>query len=60
MTPKQIKARELTLAFLAITSEIEVAKKCAKLSVDLVLSLYTGDTIDQDFWQEVKTEIENI
>lgn len=65
MTPKE-KAKELVRKFSnKLTSnqlnEIEDGLQCALIAVDEIFNdmSKTGCTITLDYWQEVKTEIEN-
>jgi len=37
-----------------------VAKQCANIGVNSVLDLDSGDTIDKDYWEEVKQEIKKL
>lgn len=75
MTPKE-KAQQLIYAFEAFTdrdNELEFAKQCALIAVDeLIQEAYFTDAYiksvfftdgyydKQDFWQQVKQEIENL
>jgi predicted DNA-binding ArsR family transcriptional regulator len=69
MTPKE-KAKELIIKFQHPPSalqhtecdclHIDIAKECALIAVDEILNVGFMDTNDlYDYWQEVKTEIEN-
>jgi len=60
MTPK-LKAIELLEKFIYRTKdyvEIEDAKACAIISVNEILDMCSEFTIE--YWQQVKTEIENL
>ncbi len=35
------------------------AKICANITIDEILNLDTGDTINKDYWEEVRKSIEN-
>jgi hypothetical protein len=75
MTPKE-KAKQLIYAFEAFTdrdNELEFAKQCALIAVDELIKearfsseyieevfFTTGYYDKQDYWQEVKTEIEKL
>jgi predicted SnoaL-like aldol condensation-catalyzing enzyme len=67
MTPKE-KAQQLIYAFEAFTdkdNEFEFAKQCAAIAVDEIIehNAYVSTGIKQsvyDYWQEVKTEINNL
>ena len=65
MTAKD-KANQLVTKFIKHskgdkeTKPIQSAKQCALICVDEILNLDSGDTIDEDYWQEVKTEIEKL
>lgn len=37
-----------------------IAKQCATIGVDSILDLDSGDSIDKDYWQEVKKQIEKL
>ena len=36
------------------------AKKCALIAVDEILSAHLFDLDEKEYWQQVKTEIENL
>lgn len=70
MTPKE-KAKELVDKFyvceLGMYFTWEVAKKCALIAVELKLDSYfpfvtieMGYENSREYWEEVKTEIENL
>lgn len=69
MTPKE-KAEELVEAFMS-TKQTKLsdysriyqptAKQCALIAVDEIIKLcWNGNKIANDYWQEVKKEIEKI
>lgn len=60
MTPKE-KAYELYIRYLLLTNDSRIAKQCAIIAVDLLVSETFLDftlTETKSFWQEVKTELE--
>jgi len=67
MTPKE-KADELFGKFMldlvgeiGISNEVfELNRKFALIVVDEILDLDSGDSIDKNYWQEVKQEIEKL
>jgi hypothetical protein len=67
MTPKE-KALQLITRFQHPLSEksdtdclhIEVAKECALIAVDEILSVVWYVPVDIEYWQEVKQEIEKL
>jgi hypothetical protein len=73
MTPKE-KSQQLIYAFEAFTdkdNEFEFAKQCALIAVDEILHITCLKDFDYkqyfnsnsefiNYWQEVKTEIENL
>jgi hypothetical protein len=69
MTPKE-KAYELYIRYLLLTNDSmlltndsRIAKKCALIAVDLLISETFLDfyvTHPQPFWKEVKTELEKL
>ena len=75
MTPKE-KANDLVFKFLRYSTEdctdlytgnpsiykFRNAKQCALIAVDEILSVVNGYAWSptQDYWQKVKTEIENL
>jgi len=72
MTPKE-KAIELTGIYLELTKksldrigwfyDIDVAKQCALIAVDEILKnnkILFEDVLNDQYWQEVKQEIEKL
>ena len=71
MTPKE-KARELVGRYYRIdfvggfgyeeyeTLSHGAAKQCAMIAVDEVLNSFLFDSDERHYWQQVKTEIENL
>lgn len=62
MTPK-LKAIELLEKFIYRTKdyvEIEDAKACAIIAIDEILSITLFYFEDEQYWQQVKIEIENL
>ena len=67
MTPKE-KAKELLIKFLyyvesfSFEQQNENAKQCALISVDEILSMkiVRKDDLTDEYWKEVKNEIENL
>jgi hypothetical protein len=70
MTPKE-KAKELVTKFINIDSDSEIfdgfkmnlfySQRCALIAVDEVLQLcWNGNLKAQQYWMEVKQEIENL
>ena len=69
MTPKE-KATELVYKYWGkgITNDKEIAKQCALIAVQEILSVIDGlftepylDSLDEkEYWQQVRTEIENL
>jgi len=63
MTPKE-KAKELYLKFSRYTdSEFtefhhKYTKECALIAVNEIIELDSGDSINKDYWERVKHEIE--
>lgn len=71
MTPKE-KAYELYIRYLLLTNDSilltndsRIAKQCALIAVDEIISEYNrmeryNFVIEKEYWQEVKTEIEKL
>jgi hypothetical protein len=63
MTPKE-KAIELCDKMYSITISIQVSRNAAKISVDEILKALESDwsfmEVRQEYWQEVKQEIEKL
>ena len=67
MTPKE-KAQESVNKFAKLPEEgtlmwylsFEIAKKCALIAVDEILSVVWYVPVDIEYWQDVKQEIENL
>ena len=67
MTPKE-KAKELLIKFLyyvesfSFEQQNENAKQCALISVDEILSMkiVRKDDLTDEYWKEVKNEIEKL
>jgi hypothetical protein len=65
MTPKE-KAEELVLTYLRIDNNTKewfnkhIAKQCALIAVDEILSANLFNTDENEYWLQVKTEIENL
>lgn len=60
MTPKE-KAAELVEKFIQTNGNSFFAKDCALIAVDEILKTFDCTTPQSiDYWQEVKTEIENL
>lgn len=62
MTPKE-KAEELVQKFIYRTKdyvEIEDAKQCTIIAVDEILNITLFYFEDEQYWQQVKEEIENL
>jgi len=59
MTPKE-KALELVLKYSYTVAGEAAIKKCALIAVDEILKQYYKLTDEYDYWQQVKTEIENL
>lgn len=63
MTPKE-KAEELLNKFnnpdRTNYPYVHNAQQCALIAVDEILWLDAGDAVDQDYWLEVKQEIEKL
>ena len=64
MTPKE-KAEELVNRFIYRRTdyvEIDYAKQCALIAVDEILdnNLWFKDEVNNNYWQEVKIEIEKL
>lgn len=63
MTPKE-KAIELIEKYKLLdynsNLSIEKSKKCSLIVVDEILDLDSGDSIDKNYWQEVKQEIQKL
>ena len=64
MTPKE-KAEELVNRFIYRRTdyvEIDDAKQCALIAVDEILdnNLWFKDEVNNNYWQEVKIEIEKL
>ena len=62
MTPKE-KALELYKKFrneYPVLAANARAKQCALIAVDEIQSIYYRLTDEYNFWQQVKTEIENL
>jgi len=63
MTEAQIKATALSMSFLLIVKDFELAKQCALICVEEVMNLDTikapvNETSDHvKYWHEVKKEI---
>ena len=55
MTPKE-KAKDIVVNFYKEIKYFEIAKKCALIAVDLLLSEFYAD----EFYTEVKQEIEKL
>lgn len=58
MTPKDIKAREIVMAFFAITRNMEQAKLCAKLSCNI--TFMAVDSKSEKWWEDVLNSIDEI
>lgn len=67
MTPKE-KAKDLWLTYYELLPDgiysneaaKEEAKRFALIAVDEILKLNLNDGYDKEYWQQVKTEIENL
>jgi hypothetical protein len=62
MTPKE-KAEELVYKCdetLEFSTPQRFARKCALVAVDEILNIDAGDSVNKNYWQEVKQEIENL
>jgi hypothetical protein len=65
MTPKE-KAEELVLTYLRIDNNTKewfnkhIAKQCALIAVEEILSANLFNTDENEYWLQVKTEIENL
>ena len=57
MTPKE-KAEELYIEYWHLLNDSRIAKQCALIAVDEILSLLP--LANRDYWEEVKQELENI
>jgi hypothetical protein len=60
MTPQE-KCKQLVEAFFDPTRnwiEISSAKECARITIEEMLQIH-GSSLHQDFWQEVKKELES-
>jgi len=59
MEEAQIKARELIIKFQFRNPPMmfEDAKSCALICVDEIIDLDSGDSIDTDWWLEVKQHL---
>ena len=59
------KAEEFVLLFFRIQDESNEttwnqAKQCALIAVDLVLDILNQSTLEFEYWEEVKTKIEEL
>jgi hypothetical protein len=66
MTPKE-KADELYVGYWYLTNDSRIAKKCALIAVDEIAKCtkyekqkFENDRFSEDYWQEVKQEIEKL
>jgi hypothetical protein len=66
MTPKE-KAKELVDKYCNMESHCDDAKECALIAVDEMINILSMPNIpkyypivNDEYWQEVKTEIENL
>jgi hypothetical protein len=62
MTPQE-KAKELIEKYYWTFGDGYLGEQhiqCALIAVDEILSLDSGDSIDKNFWQQVKQEIEKL
>jgi hypothetical protein len=61
MTPEE-KAKQLRLIFHIKLNVItrKQAKKCALIAVDQILDLDAGDSLNKNYWEEVKTELKKL
>lgn len=62
MTPKE-KAEQLVYKFddaMEFATPQRFAKECAIIAVDEILSAHLFDLDEKEYWQQVKTEIENL
>jgi hypothetical protein len=61
MTPKE-KADELHVGYWHLTNDSRIAKQCALIAVDEILSnpMFFSDYGTVYFWQSVKKEIEKL
>ena len=60
------KAEELILKFMRLQEpnynwfHSKLAKKCALIAVDEILNAHLFDKDEKEYWEQVKTEIENL
>jgi hypothetical protein len=60
MTPKE-KAQNLVQKFIQTNGNSFFAKECALIAVDEIIKTFDCTTPQSiDYWQEVKTEIQNL
>lgn len=68
MTPKE-KADELYVGYRYLTNDSRIAKKCALIAIDEILnfdlkakneSQFIIERRIEEYWQEVKTELEKL
>jgi hypothetical protein len=62
MTPKE-KAIELVYKFddaMEFATPKRFAKQCALIAVEEILSAHLFDEDEKEYWQQVRTEIENL
>jgi hypothetical protein len=68
MTPKE-KADELYVGYWYLTNDSRIAKKCALIAIDEILnfdlkakneSQFIIERRIEEYWQEVKTELEKL
>ncbi len=61
MTPKE-KAEELNVGFWYLTNDSRIAKQCALIAVDEILSIkiVRKDDLTDEYWEAVKQEIEKL
>jgi hypothetical protein len=60
MTPKEKAAELVDKMYHYQWREKERAKQCALIAVDEILNAHLFDLDKKQYWQQVKTEIENL
>jgi hypothetical protein len=60
MTPKEKAAELVDKMYHYQWREKERAKQCALIAVDEILNAHLFDLDEKQYWQQVKTEIENL
>lgn len=57
--PEKQKAAELVLKYMSITGNRVLATQCAQMTCSEVIN-YTRSTVNNEFWKQVKKEVEKL